>query len=69
MSGRNVNRLWLYSRRYRSAALERQIRSWGEIDQEAESRKVEVRKPQRVSTEQENIEGDRRLSPKPVNLA
>jgi hypothetical protein len=49
--------------------LERQIGSWGEIDQEAESRKVEVWKPQRVSTEQENIEGDRRLSPIPVNLA
>jgi hypothetical protein len=36
--------------------LERQISTWREINQEAECWGVEIWKPQRMSTEQENVE-------------
>jgi hypothetical protein len=40
---------------HRSAALEGQIGPGREVDQEAESWGVEIRKRQRMSTKQENI--------------
>jgi len=56
--GWDVDRRKLLGRIHRSAALDGQIGAGREIDQEAESWKVEVWKRQRVSVEKENIKGD-----------
>ena len=58
MRGWDVDRWKMLRRIHRSAALDGQIGAGREIDQEAESWKVEVWKRQSVSMEQENIEGN-----------
>jgi len=67
--GWDVDRQELLGSIHRSAALDGQIGAGREIDQEAESWKVEVWKRQRMSMKQENIKGNLQLSPYPVNLA